>query len=569
MAHRVPPSPLAAALAIGLAAKVAVAIWGLDRGFELGDEGYALLNLNHPADAPVVHAFYALLTPLGGADGFGVVGARALRLVAEVLGAAALLGGVLAWARSRVFAPGRMPACDLVCFAALGALIGTGSRSLTYNDLTNLCTWSAVGALLVVVAASPAAAGRRATAALAAGFCNGLQLGVKFPTALALLVLAAPTLALAAPRERMRLVALYAGGFALAIALLVAAGSDTAQILAEIRVMPAVARSTGYEPLRLLVFYAKGEAVTAVHVALAAIAAGAVGFALRRRLPRDASLALAAAAGALLISAGVRMLHPFFLHPTLVALSALLVFAIALVAAADRRIAPRSWTSLAPLLLLAAVPAIEIAGTNVPLSERLPTHALPLFAALGVLSLDLRERAGTRALHALLALALLGATSAVFVQHHVLAPYGLPRALVEQRHAVEGLPGVRVDAATQSFLESVGAAMREAGYRPGEPILALDFMPGLVFYLGGRSPGFNLFVFDNPRHNCLNVNRLYRAPPWLILGRPMSREQAACLTAFSFPADFREVRAVRFPYESVYADFGAPDFSHVHLYAPR
>jgi hypothetical protein len=571
--RRALPIGLAAALALGFAGKLAVALWALDRGFELGDEGYSLLNLNHPADAPVVHQIYRLLAPLGGADGFGVVGARWLRIVAEAIGSLALIAGVLAWARARVFEAGHAPARAFVPFCLLGALLGTGSRSLTYNDLTNLCTYAAIGALFWLASAPPGDAGdrRRTLAALAAGLCNGLQLGVKFPTALALLGLAALAGAVGlAPRDRLRVGALYAAGLLLAVALYVLAAGGVAPLVAEIRVMPEVARSTGYDPLRLVGFYSRGEAVTAIHVVGVAAVFGA-SLALLRSLLRgasDASLAGAFACGALALVAGVHVLHPFFLHPTLVYLSALLAFSVALLAVLALRRAPRP-RALAPLLLLLAVPLVEIAGTNVPISERLPTHALPIFAALGVLSLDLRERAGARRLHAAIAVALLAATSALFVQHHVRAPYGLPSDIASQIEPVAGLPGVRVDAATRSFLESVAGGMREAGFEPGDPVLALDFMPGLVFFLRGTSPGFTLFVFDNPRLNCLNVNRLYRAPPFLILGRPMSRAQAACLRAFAFPDDFRKVRSVRFPYEAVYADFGAVDFTHVHLYAPR
>jgi hypothetical protein len=111
--------------------------------------------------------------------------------------------------------------------------------------------------------------------------------------------------------------------------------------------------------------------------------------------------------------------------------------------------------------------------------------------------------------------------------------------------------------------------MRDAGFRPGDPVLALDYMPGLVYYLGGTSPGFTLYVFDSPRLNCFNVNRFYQAPPYLILGRPMSMEQAACLQAFSFPSDFRSIGTIQFPYARVYEDFGAEGFSHVRLYAPK
>ena len=219
---------LTALLALGFAAKLSAVLWALDRGFELGDEGYSLLNLNHPGDAPVVHQFYRLLAYLDGGYRFGVIGARLLRLAAELLASAVLIAGVLAWSRTRVFAPGRAPVLAFVLFCLLGTLLGAGSRSLTYNDLTNLCSYGAIGAFFFVLAAPSGSAGwrRRTLAALVAGFCNGLQLGVKFPTALALPFFAVIGLVVMLrplpARERVRLGAIYAAGVGLAVALYLA-----------------------------------------------------------------------------------------------------------------------------------------------------------------------------------------------------------------------------------------------------------------------------------------------------------------------------------------------------------
>jgi hypothetical protein len=572
---------LAGALALAFAVKLGFVLFALDRGFELGDEGYTLLNLNHPRDAPAVFQYYRLLNPTGDATRFGVVGARLLRLAAELLGSAALLAGVCAWARAKLFANGRALGFPIVAFASLGALLSTASRSLTYNDVTNFCSYCALGALFLALAQPAGRDGSRVRilAALAAGFANGLQLGVKFPTALLLPLVAAAAFAIGrralAPREPWKIAGAYALGGGVAVAFYVATGGGVGPLLAELRLMPEIAsKSVGYDPIGLVGFYAKGEIVTAIHAIVLAVAFG-TSFALLRRLfvdEVDRALAAALASGVLVLAAGVQMLHPFFLHPTLVFLSAFLAFAVPLLGVLAwrlRRGDPLRAEVLAPLALLVALPLVEIAGTDVPISQRLATHALPLFAALGLLALDLRECAGYSRLHAVVAVVLLAATGAIFVRHQVVAPYGLPQGIVRQTEAVEGLPGVRVDAATKSFLESVAAHMREGGFRPGDPVLALDFMPGLVFYLGGTSPGFTLYVVDSPRLNCFNVNRLYHAPPYLILGRPMSIEQAACLEAFAFPDDFRTIGNVRFPYEAAYEDFGAPGFSYVHLFAPR
>ncbi len=567
-------------LAIGFALKLGTVLWALDRGFELGDEGYFLLNLEHPRDAPVVFQYYRLLTPFGDAFHVGVVDARLLRLAIELLASAALLAGVWAWARARVVERDRGLGLGFVLFGLLGTLLGTGTRSLSYNDVTNLFSYGTMGALFCLASLPSGAPGRhrRSVWALVAGLSNGLELGVKFPTALLLAGVVAIALGFVfrpmAARERLRVAFLYAVGGLLAIGLYLAVSGGVGSLIAELRRMPEVARSAGYDPLHLLWFYAKGEVVTAVHVIwLTSVYGGTL--ALLRRfffLALDPARAVSLAAGALALACSVRLVHPFFLHPSLVLLSALLAFALVLLLALDhreRRGEPGRFEALAPLFLLMALPLVDIAGTNVPISQRLPTHALPLFAALGVLSLDLRRRAGQMQLHAALAVVLLVATSVAFLHHHLIAPYGLPRDISEQRYEVEGLPEVRVDFATKNFLESVGAAMREAGFQPGDPVLALDYMPGLVYYLGGSSPGFTLYLFDNPRLNCFNVNRFYHAPPYLILGRPMSAEQAACLQVFSFPDDFRLLGSVRFPYDGVYWRFGARGLAFVHLYAPR
>jgi hypothetical protein len=195
---------------------------------------------------------------------------------------------------------------------------------------------------------------------------------------------------------------------------------------------------------------------------------------------------------------------------------------------------------------------------------------MPLFAALAVLGIDRHLRTGRRVEYAVLGALLLVSTGMVFTQHQMLQPYGLPRPLYRQLHPVTGLPGVRVDRATGVFLERVAGAMAEAGFRPGDPVVAFDYMPGLVHYLGGTSPGFPFYHRDRPLLNCLYLEAAgLTAPPFLVLSRALSDEQLACLPAFAFPDDFVLVDAPAYPYEDVYLGFGMPGVSRIYLYAPR
>ena len=407
--------------------------------------------------------------------------------------------------------------------------------------------------------------------AIGAGAATGFQLSVKSPSALLLF----GTLALGSliflrelpARARARLVLTYAFATAGAVVAVVLATGGLEPLLERLRIARQLPALTGYDPVALLRRYLALEIWTFVNAAVFATVFS-VAFWWRRRRGAselDQTLATALFASSLALFVSVVPLHPTFLHWTLVYLACLLVvLPLALAVTTPRR------ASLAPLVVLFALPMIEIMGTNVPLTMRLPSHLLPLFVLLAVLVYEARERTqGVRFEHLLIAILVL-VTSVEVVHHQWNEPYGLPRPLPEQTVPVVGRPGMRVDAATAAFLETVATSMAEAGFRPGDPIVAFDYMPGLVSHLGGVSFGSNLYMFDRPLLNCFEINRAtHPARPYLILGRPMHVEQQACLHAFAFPDDFELIRTVSNPYEDVYTGFGRPDLSHVQLWKPK
>lgn len=562
------------------ALKLCVALWALDRGFELGDEGYFLLNLHHPEAAPPPFEFYRLLGALGPVRP-GVVGARALRLGLELGASLVLVAAVFSWARVRLATPGGLRFAPFLWLCALGTLLSAASRSFGYNDATNFCVYLAASGLIALAARPPRAArALRFAIAFGAGLATGLQLFVKFPPAIVLfgaasVALLALMLAHAAADRAAHFAAYLLGTVAGVAAVVVPTGGVAPLLdrLAVARQLPAV---TGYDPLGLLTRSVALEIWTLVDFAVLVLAFGiALWRARSRGATADAAFARAFAIGAGVLLVVVVPLHPTFVSWTLVYLACMLVFLpIALGAFALAR--PGGAGRAGPietfglLLLLAALPFFEMLGTNVPLVTRLPSHALPLFTVIAVLLLDLRARTPLVRSERRVALALAVVTTLAFVEHHVRAPYGLPRPIWEQTQRSDALPGLRVDAASAAFFDRVLETMREAGYRRGDPILALDYMPGLVFLLGGVSPGSNLFMFDKPELNCFELNRVrLERPPWVILGEPMAREQQACLRTIAFPAQYRALHGIPNPYERVYAGFGRPGLSHALLFAPR
>jgi hypothetical protein len=361
-----------------------------------------------------------------------------------------------------------------------------------------------------------------------------------------------------------------------AVAGFVAANGGVAPLRAKLMGAAEVGALAGYDPLAMVRQSLVLEVWSAVNLGVLAAAFGLAWLVLRRCLGASLDRAFAGSClvGAVALAATVGPLHAAFASAPLTAFSCAVAFAsLALLAVAWRGRAGEAAgpaRGLAPELLLLALPLAAFAGTNVPLVWRLPSHALPAFVAIALLSLDLRERRGRTASYAAVALLLAAVTSAVFVRHHVLSPYGLRAPLYEQTHVDPGLPGLRVDLATHRFLSEVAATFAQAGFEPGDPVVAMDYMPGLVFYLGGRSPGFPFFAFDRVAMNCFNLNRSgLAAPPWLVLGREPSEAQRACVEVFDFERDFRPLRTLRFPYEEAYAGFGGHGISHVTLFAPR
>ncbi len=568
--------------------KLAIAAWGVNRGFDLGDGGFFLLNLNRPEESPPLFEFYKLLLLFEPPLRFGPISARALRIATELVATLALAHGVFRFTQARLPRAAAVGFPFLLLFGLMGSLLSVAAREFGYNDATNLLTFSACACLFRLLALPAGAAGGPGRLAWAggAGLLLGLQLAVKFPSSLLLVgitVLLVVGFLRASARERIGILACHGLGLSTAVLLFVAANGGIDPLLARVELAIEVNRVTGYsipEILHVYVSYDRGSHVNLLRFALAF--AGGLGFAywlLRGRAGAlDRALTLALVAGGLVLLRGVWKYHAGNVHPWLLALycSVLLLAVVSWLLAyatwrpADTRRESSRWQALAPLLLLLVLPFVEIAGTNVTMTLRLPTHVFPIFLMLGVLTSQLRGSGYRWFCDASLG-ALAAVSSLVFTSHHVERPYGLAAPLYRQVHEAPGLPGLRVDLATRVFLERLRSKMSAAGFRPGDPVIAIDFMPGLVYFLRARSPGFPFYPFDRPEQNCWAIARAGDGEvPFLILGKDMSHEQHTCIRAFQFPQEFRSLGTLNNPYElAIRYFFGGPSMPYVELFAPR
>jgi len=580
-----------ALLAAGVVAKLAAVVWALDRGFEIGDEGVFLLSLNDPGSAPPNFAFYRLLELLEPRPHFDVLTARVIRVGVELGATILLAASVLRWARRGPLVGASVRALPFYLLSLTGALLSVGSRSVSYNDITNLCLFSAAGCFFLLATAGTSMPARHGAAVLM-GLLVGFQLFVKWPAGvLAAAVLAAATglcLPSLAGRRRVGLLCSFSAGVGGAVVAFAGATGGWQALVLRVEYARELDRLTGYSVTGILAGYVFHDLYTYVGLAVAVVGCGLLREVVHRLWPAgahersahaDGVLAVSVVGAVALVSATSWRLHPPFVHPSLIVLYCSTVLVAGLLLAVSIREVPgqragasaSSVEMFAPLFLLAMLPFLIVVGTNVAPTLKLPSHIAPLFVLVAVGVSMPGVRAGYPRLCAVVPIVLVVVTSLGFVANHIRRPYGLPAPIVEQDHPVAGLPGMKVDAATARFLERLERTTRGAGLRAGDPVIAFDYMAGLVHYLGATSPGFPFYRTANPELNCFLINRAdHSVAPFVLIAEPLGDAQRECIDAFDFPGDFERVGAIANPYEDVYpAFFDGNKLPLVFVYAPR
>ena len=142
------------------------------------------------------------------------------------------------------------------------------------------------------------------------------------------------------------------------------------------------------------------------------------------------------------------------------------------------------------------------------------------------------------------------------------SPYRLNTDLAAQVVDTEtGSPPsrLRLDEASHAFFVEMGRMAAACGFTPGEDIVDLTGQaPGLVFALGGLSPGSAWYAGGSPgsdeaaEHNLSLVPDERRRRAWLLASSPGSRfaiEPAPVLRTFgiAFPEDFERCGAGVWP----------------------
>jgi hypothetical protein len=156
--------------------------------------------------------------------------------------------------------------------------------------------------------------------------------------------------------------------------------------------------------------------------------------------------------------------------------------------------------SLLVIAFLAALPLAGAFGTRNPVNINLIHHLGPALALFLLLLVDVARRLGGSSV--LVGGGLLAAAfgCAQIIVAGARDPYDMKPILTNTVATEVGVPPtvLKLDPERSQLIEGLGELARENGFQPGGDILAFYAIPGLVFALGGRSPGVPWFAGDSP-----------------------------------------------------------------------
>jgi hypothetical protein len=150
------------------------------------------------------------------------------------------------------------------------------------------------------------------------------------------------------------------------------------------------------------------------------------------------------------------------------------------------------------LAWLALMPLVTAAGTTHKIFINALLHVAPLAAAILLLAASLDKSLRRVIILPFAGLLIAGLGFSQFITGFVLTPYRTASKWTQTIPVEVGVPAtiLNLDPASAECIEKTKAALAAADFKPGDDILALYGLPGLVFAVGGVSPQRPWF-FDN------------------------------------------------------------------------
>ena len=499
-------------------------LWGLNRGFELCDEGFYLLMTSSPQEYVSSTSYHFVLSKLPNLTGSMIVNLRLFQLISQLVSNVVLVLGFWRLMSSVWFAPTKVQLCTSVAFTALGSFLlqAIFPPDISYNGLTYFFIFSSFGLLFAGGAFVTSKPLTSKWLIAGAGFLCGLVFFIKFSACI--LGALGSLFWLVLNIEKRRHWAFYPLGLASSVIVFFCLFQNPLQykeqVLQTIRLAslaPRFAPSTIthtylmdifgtacliWHNLGFSLFVPSLVAVFQVYLIASSKSARLKAISLLLTVLSIAVVVFSATPSDWLVATGYQVIYAVvFLF-----LSIMIVF----LTLKWRAIAAKTFQSnrlaATTLILLLSLPFICSIGTSNPVVMQSITCFSPVFLALFALSLRVIPDfcAGAYRFAYTGGLSLL--VFLLFVHGYLYHPYLLHDSLLNQKcdsSNLNNLRGIKLSSQAHQFLTATSSILKEGGFRPGDPVLALYNMPGVVYAVGGTAPSvawlFSIAGFEKYR----------------------------------------------------------------------
>lgn len=501
-------------------------LWGCNKGFDITDEAIFLMQARHPEDVRCYPFFdFAYCAPLHRLTAGNIVVHRVILMALTVLSCAVFSYGTshLITASFPALAPHHI---ELALVSYVGSLLRFvfGPRLLYYNHLNSFSLLIQAGILFSVFFGSSS---HMEFKLLAVGALIGFQFFIKISSclsSLATLLIMCPLLATGTVIERLYVDLLLLAGFLcfgvfhftivqsprawwiafssqLELAKLFTWGvSCVPRHFKEMRIFAA----KGLRQYQRSFLVASGGAAVAMCCCSSSTTlipcAGAIAlWAMIEFVEQSVKLKTWEPTVYNERFSSVTSLVALMLLVGILSLPLLVIPNISDLHAAD----PRLWLALS---LLAVLPFLGAIGTSNPLFVNTVFHHSTWYLLIGMMMMGWGKALGSDLLGELLLIILAAHGVKQTVYAMINQPYRLVGPLTAQTERIEiGFPAtaLKMSSAAANFIGHFKHMLEANGFKPGDDIIALFDMPGLVYAVGGRSPGHQWYYTVVDRNDAM------------------------------------------------------------------
>lgn len=550
-------------------------IWGLDRGFDIADEGGTLLLCRDPYLYTTFSSYYFVLNRLPHLLSSDVCNLRLWNLIARVISSVVLGWGTWSWLNSLVPSFKSKGLCLCLCaLAVIGNLwrMGVSWPTADYNDLSNFAILVAGGLLLKTLSVneenSSCRRQKRVLLSIVGAF-TGLAFFARFTAALLFyMVVAAINLM---NKDRVFQLAAQAVGMFLVLLLYFACienpvhwyGIFSRQIPLEFAKNHSVAKvATSYWGSFADLFSEFWRHFYLIFPVMIV----AVCVLMRTRTSPNALAGKLATLSSTIV-AGYLCFELFqtgyYLYPTMywsVGLLVAVMLGIIFLHAPRANLTKLSGRKslIVGLLLLSTLASIASVGTNGPILFLSLSNLPPclLFSAVVCLLVGHYFRSWACPLFVMGLLS--GCCFLQFFTVYFYHPCRLatPLALQNEPVQVPALAGMKLSSTENQFFSEAYRILSSNGFQQGDPILAFYHIPGFVYGVGGTGVGRER-TSANPNREEMDCVAVETLPTrklsrlYLATTKGLSLRMIQCMEGIGirFPQDFQKLGSVANPSE--------------------